>query len=93
MSMIPKGGDTIWGGLDWSPEECYAPGKKRKQKTNDTHTSGDSETSSLESKPKHVNYGRIISFGREESEVHSSEINRLDFRVIFWKFYMMFMRF
>ncbi|GKB99194.1 phospholipid:diacylglycerol acyltransferase 1-like protein [Tanacetum coccineum] len=21
MSMIPKGGETIWGGLDWSPEE------------------------------------------------------------------------
>ncbi|KAL5731688.1 phospholipid:diacylglycerol acyltransferase [Ranunculus cassubicifolius] len=23
MTMIPKGGDTIWGGLDWSPEEDY----------------------------------------------------------------------
>ncbi|GKB74316.1 L-arabinokinase-like protein [Tanacetum coccineum] len=23
LSMIPKGGDTVWGGLDWSPEEGY----------------------------------------------------------------------
>nr|GEW68503.1 phospholipid:diacylglycerol acyltransferase 1 [Tanacetum cinerariifolium] len=22
LSMIPKGGETIWGGLDWSPEEA-----------------------------------------------------------------------
>ncbi|KAL6953866.1 Phospholipid:diacylglycerol acyltransferase 1 [Sarracenia purpurea var. burkii] len=36
MSMIPKGGDTIWGGLDWSPEEGYECIAK-KIKNNDTH--------------------------------------------------------
>ena len=28
MSMIPKGGEVIWGGMDWSPEdgfECHTP--------------------------------------------------------------------
>ena len=23
MSMLPKGGNTIWGGVDWSPEQGY----------------------------------------------------------------------
>lgn len=23
VSLIPKGGETLWGNLDWSPEEEY----------------------------------------------------------------------
>lgn len=91
MSMIPKGGDTIWGGLDWSPEEGCVLSKKRKQRSNDTQISHDSENSNAESKPKAINYGRMISFGRDVAEAHSSEIKRLDFRVIILSFYGMFM--
>lgn len=80
MSMIPKGGDTIWGGLDWSPEEGHAPSKKRKHRSNDTQISCDSENNNMESKQKAINYGRIISFGRDAAEAHSSEIKRLEFR-------------
>ncbi|CAI9114389.1 OLC1v1015106C1 [Oldenlandia corymbosa var. corymbosa] len=77
MSMIPKGGDTIWGSLDWSPEEGYIPSKKRKQRSNSTEVSGDSGT---ESKSRNVKYGRMISFGKDVAEAPSSEIKRIDFR-------------
>lgn len=70
MSMIPKGGDTIWGGLDWSPEgNCNCNVKK--VKNNDTN----------DVDPYRVNYGRMISFGKDVAETHSSKIERIDFRV------------
>lgn len=77
MSMIPRGGDTIWGGLDWSPEEGYVP-SKRKQKHNDTQMSSQNANNS---QSQTVNYGRIISFGKDVAEAPSSEIERIDFRV------------
>ncbi|KAG8657093.1 phospholipid:diacylglycerol acyltransferase 1 isoform X1 [Manihot esculenta] len=78
MSMIPKGGDTIWGSLDWSPEGLYNCGA-RKPKNNHTHTAipnGKGVSSFKEG----VNYGRIISFGKDAAELHSSKIERIDFR-------------
>lgn len=79
MSMIPKGGDTIWGGLDWSPEEGYLPSKIR-QRMNDSQVSSESGTNSSGSRAR-VNYGRIISFGKDAAESPSSEIEMIDFRV------------
>lgn len=79
MSMIPKGGDAIWGGLDWSPEDGYSP-SKRKHAKNDTESSTQSES---EIEATHANYGRIISFGRDAAEAPSSEIERIEFRVRF----------
>ncbi|KAG2712823.1 hypothetical protein I3760_04G144200 [Carya illinoinensis] len=78
MSMIPKGGDTIWGGLDWSPEgdfDCSA----KKLKNNDTQTADQSGKGTLGT-TKRVNYGRIISFGKDVSDIHSFEIKRVDFQ-------------
>ncbi|XP_057455103.1 phospholipid:diacylglycerol acyltransferase 1-like [Lotus japonicus] len=74
MSMIPKGGHTIWGGLDWSPEEGYLP-NKNKQSTDNTQPTGQDRN-----KTKVPNYGRMISFGRDVAEAHSSEIEMTDFR-------------
>ncbi|KAL4329053.1 hypothetical protein AHAS_Ahas13G0261600 [Arachis hypogaea] len=67
MSMIPKGGETIWGGLDWSPEGHYECNTKQHK---DNH------------KPsvKNMNYGRLISFGKEVATLHSSKLERLDFK-------------
>lgn len=81
MSMIPKGGDTIWGDLDWSPEGDYACDTK-KQKNNCTQTSiqnGKEQSSNLS---KTIFYGRMISFGKDAAEVPSSELERVEFRVI-----------
>lgn len=83
MSMIPKGGDTIWGGIDWSPEECN-PSSKRKQQNNDIRTDDENERESIASHTKPVNYGRIVSFGKDAAELPSIEIERIDFRVTYF---------
>ncbi|KAH9713529.1 phospholipid:diacylglycerol acyltransferase 1 [Citrus sinensis] len=82
MSMIPKGGDTIWGGLDWSPEECHSPSRKR-QIANDTQIANENGSEVVVSQIKHVNYGRVISFGKDVVDAPSSEIERIDFRDAF----------
>ncbi|XP_022754812.1 phospholipid:diacylglycerol acyltransferase 1-like isoform X1 [Durio zibethinus] len=79
MSMIPKGGDTIWGGLDWSPEGGSFKCSAKKLKKNSTHNTGQNANSNLDDM-KSVNYGRIISFGKDVAEAHSSKIERVDFR-------------
>ncbi|ONK66150.1 uncharacterized protein A4U43_C06F4650 [Asparagus officinalis] len=77
MSMIPKGGDTIWGGLDWSPEEDYVCTKK--QKNNDSYAYHEVNSGKLDQSHT-VNYGRLISFGKDVAEMPSSKIERIDFR-------------
>lgn len=79
MSMIPKGGDTIWGGLDWSPEEGYTC-RRKKDKTNDTQIVNGTDSGTPVSQTKTANYGRIVSFSKELAEAKSSEIERIDFR-------------
>ncbi|KAG0450834.1 hypothetical protein HPP92_026729 [Vanilla planifolia] len=79
MSMIPKGGDTIWGGLDWSPEDGYEC-KFKKLKSNDSHVSHDSITENEKFQLSPINYGRLISFGKDVAEMSSSNIERVDFR-------------
>ncbi|KAL0009923.1 hypothetical protein SO802_005031 [Lithocarpus litseifolius] len=78
MSMIPKGGDTIWGDLDWSPEEGYVTSKRR-QKDNDTQSERHNATGNPGSQTESVKYGRIISFGKHVAEAPLSEIERIDF--------------
>lgn len=80
MSMIPKGGDTIWGGLDWSPEDGFEC-KAKKQKGNDTGVSSDVNVEDVEVEPEPINYGRLVSFGKDVAEASSSEIERIEFRV------------
>ncbi|KAE8688466.1 putative phospholipid:diacylglycerol acyltransferase 2 [Hibiscus syriacus] len=80
MSMIPKGGDTIWGGLDWSPEgESFKCGAKE-LRNNSINSMVQNANINLEDNVKSVNYGRIISFGKDVAEAHSSTIKRVDFQ-------------
>lgn len=76
MSMIPKGGNTIWGGLDWSPEEGYCPGKREKD-ANVTTFAGRNNNPET----KKAYYGRMISFGKDVAEASQSDIKKIDFRV------------
>ncbi|KAJ4816588.1 phospholipid:diacylglycerol acyltransferase [Rhynchospora pubera] len=62
MSLIPKGGDTIWGGLDWSPEEGSVCPPDKEEYSNG------------------INYGRMISFGKDIAEAPATEIDQIDFR-------------
>uniref|UniRef100_A0A7N0TEZ4 Phospholipid:diacylglycerol acyltransferase n=2 Tax=Kalanchoe fedtschenkoi TaxID=63787 RepID=A0A7N0TEZ4_KALFE len=79
MSMIAKGGDTIWGGLDWSPEECH-PSNERRHQNNDTQSGDDKEGENIVSRTEKINYGRIISFGKDAAELPPTELGRFDFR-------------
>lgn len=74
-SMLPRGGDIIWGNLEWSPEEDYVPNNKILR-----NSSGENEKQNTVSKAKRMNYGRMISFGKYVAEAPASEINRIDFR-------------
>ncbi|PHU15032.1 Phospholipid:diacylglycerol acyltransferase 1 [Capsicum chinense] len=78
MSMIPKGGETIWGGLDWSPEEGYSP-RKRKLRDNIGQMSSRHDNETIKSKGQ-LNYGRMIAFGKDAEEKHPSDLKRIDFR-------------
>ncbi|CAN4087037.1 unnamed protein product [Withania somnifera] len=78
MSMIPKGGETIWGGLDWSPEEGHECNEKKPKNNSTQATETDRKRKSVNG--THVKYGRIISFGKHVADLHSSEIGRIDFR-------------
>lgn len=84
MSMIPKGGDTIWGGLDWAPEDGYecSNGQKKQQKNgyNGSPNRNGNKTKTGVERPR-VNYGRMVSFGKDVAEAPSSVIEQLDFRV------------
>ncbi|KMS96102.1 hypothetical protein BVRB_002140 [Beta vulgaris subsp. vulgaris] len=79
MSMIPKGGDAIWGNLDWSPEDGYNCSVK-KLKSNDTDTAEKHGNGCLDLSGKGAHYGRILSFGKGVAEAPSSKIERMDFR-------------
>lgn len=56
----------------------------KKQKNNDSHTEVHNGKESLDKRKKPVHYGRIISFGKDVADMHSSDINRVDFRVRFF---------
>ncbi|KAA3468267.1 phospholipid:diacylglycerol acyltransferase 1-like [Gossypium australe] len=77
FSMIPKGGETIWGGLDWSPETETVNNSAKKGTDNSTrNTGGNGNICDTEG----VNYGRLISFSKDWAETHSSKIERVDFK-------------
>lgn len=77
VSLLPKGGETIWGNLDWSPEEGHVCGSQQKVDAKVNNTDGRMVFQVEES----TNYGRIVSFGRTASELHSSELHTIESQV------------
>ncbi|KAL4577010.1 hypothetical protein LXL04_013111 [Taraxacum kok-saghyz] len=72
ISLLPKGGDTIWGDLDSSPEDSQP----------ETHLTISSDKIN-NTKPQielkqETKYGRIVSFGKAASEQHSSNLTSHD---------------
>ncbi|KAG5248063.1 lecithin:cholesterol acyltransferase family protein [Salix suchowensis] len=70
-SLLPKGGETVWGNLDWSPEEGYACDLSKKRYLQ--ASAGDKDTNGKSNK-----YGRIISFGKETLQLPSSQLPSVD---------------
>ena len=75
MSMIPKGGEVIWGGTDWSPEEGFQCSSRKRKKDEVSKELG------LHGKPM-AHYGRLLSFGKATSEAPSYEMNRKHFKEV-----------
>lgn len=70
MSMLPKGGETVWGDADWSPEEGYDCAKDKRPV--DMSNSTDKKLGP-HGKP-YAHYGRLVSFGKAAAQLPYSEI-------------------
>ncbi|KAL2516295.1 Phospholipid:diacylglycerol acyltransferase 1 [Forsythia ovata] len=73
VSLIPKGGEKIWGNLDWSPEEGHVcdSAKKTHQQHLDNNRKNEniSEGGTSFRVQELTKYGRMISFGKAALEM------------------------
>lgn len=77
ISLMPKGGETIWGNMDWSPEEEYICDlvKKRQLKPSSMENNSNNSDGMRAFRIKEpMRYGRIIAFGKAASNLPSSQL-------------------
>ncbi|KAA8550250.1 hypothetical protein F0562_001934 [Nyssa sinensis] len=80
ISLMPKGGETIWGNLDWSPEEehdCDSAKKRYLQPSLNENSSNNTDGKRGFQVKERMKYGRIISFGKAASDIPSSQLSTL----------------
>lgn len=80
ISLMPKGGETIWGNMDWSPEEgldCDLAKKRYLKPSLSDKSTNDSDGMVGFCIIDPVRYGRIISFGKATSQLPSSQLPAL----------------
>ncbi|KAJ4841778.1 putative phospholipid:diacylglycerol acyltransferase 2 [Turnera subulata] len=80
-SLLPKGGETIWGNLDWSPEEGHIsdlPKQRYLQSSIGDQNTNESDVKRVLHVIEQANYGRIISFGKTASQLPSSQLPSVD---------------
>lgn len=79
LSMLPKGGKTIWGDASWSPEEGYDCSTKKSDDAADGLVKGQTESGvqvGAHGKPS-AHYGRMVAFGKEAAAMsHEVIVNR-----------------
>ncbi|KAM5584367.1 putative phospholipid:diacylglycerol acyltransferase 2 [Rosa sericea] len=88
ISLLPKGGETIWGNLDWSPEDghsCDLTKKKYLHSTAGDTNYNNSNKNIIFQVKEPMKYGRIISFGKESSELPSSELPGHDIKELLYR--------
>ncbi|KAB2606599.1 phospholipid:diacylglycerol acyltransferase 2 [Pyrus ussuriensis x Pyrus communis] len=88
VSILPKGGDAIWGNLDWSPEDGQSCDRAKKgylQSTSGDNNFSHNDGNRIFQVKEPVKYGRIISFGKESSQLSSSQLPRLDLKDLIHK--------
>ena len=90
LSMLPKGGTSIWGDASWSPEEGYDCAVKKSENISDG-TLKETESGVLigtHGKP-HAHYGRMVAFGKEAASVSYDVIlnRKKEVKVPFYIFY------
>jgi phospholipid:diacylglycerol acyltransferase len=67
LSMLPKGGKTIWGDVSWSPEEGYDCAAKKSDGIKDKTVVDENEDGvqlGRHGKP-FAHYGRMVAFGKD----------------------------
>ncbi|GAB2263074.1 hypothetical protein Droror1_Dr00004071 [Drosera rotundifolia] len=81
ISLLPKGGETIWGDLDWSPEENHECDfvTKHSQFTLIESKVNNSEAEKGCQLKERAKYGRMISFGMAAAERPSSQLPKVSF--------------
>ncbi|CAL0333999.1 unnamed protein product [Lupinus luteus] len=88
ISLMPKGGETIWGNLDWSPKDRNNCDHEKKGPAKHFASDG-SQYSSYTQKSLQVkestNHGRIISLSNAVSQLPDSLVTPLDSEGILWK--------
>ncbi|KAL2611173.1 hypothetical protein R1flu_022865 [Riccia fluitans] len=62
MSLLPKGGEKVWGDADWSPEEGFNCSKSKKI---EKPTKNSSEVEFGPHGKPLAHYGRMVAFGRQ----------------------------
>ncbi|KAL3518476.1 hypothetical protein ACH5RR_021065 [Cinchona calisaya] len=80
ISLLPKGGETIWGNLDWSPEEghvCDSLKKRKLQASLSSNKGNDNDSRMVFQVKEQTKYGRMISFGKAASELPSPQLSTL----------------
>lgn len=89
VSLLPKGGEVIWGNMDRSPEEghvCDFSEKSNSKTSLTTNTVNNSDVKRGFLVKDLANYGRIISFGKPASVLHSSKLPTSDSEVLYLTF-------
>lgn len=85
ISLLPKGGETIWGNLDWSPEEghvCDSSKKRQLQASLSENKVNNSDSRRIFQMKELTKYGRIVSFGKAASELPSSQFSTIASKVL-----------
>lgn len=81
VSLLPKGGEPIWGDLDSAPEdehECELETKSYFQSySRENNNSRNKDARPQIQMKERTKYGRIISFGKTASEQHSSKLHQV----------------
>ncbi|KAE9593158.1 putative transferase [Lupinus albus] len=88
ISLMPKGGETIWGNLDWSPKDGNNCDHEKKGPVKHFASDGTQYSSytqeGLQVKEA-MKHGRIISLGNAVSQLPDSLVTPLDLEAILWK--------
>lgn len=78
LSMLPKGGSTIWGDVSWSPEEGYDCSTKKGAANSSEDSFVKKETEDGLQLGEHgkpsAHYGRMVAFGKESASLSEEAI-------------------
>ncbi|OIW05843.1 hypothetical protein TanjilG_23629 [Lupinus angustifolius] len=88
ISLMPKGGETIWGNLDWSPKDRNNCDHEKKGPAKHFASDGSQYSSYMQKGlqlKESIDHGRIFSLGNAVSELTDSHVTPLDSEGILWK--------